>query len=185
MLYQEFVFFLQLFNHYSELKNRWGLYRLESKQKNKYEMGKQLHCVAQTCTPGVNYTLMESGMRACIHKHSHHFGGIKYMHMHNEGHEGMRPYVLLGKCILAHMFTVRGDQPALASLLRSNFCATPPFLNCPFSTFIGRLLTSTHHMFQQFFPTLPHWFFCLPHERQLGQQKEKKYIGKHCLVSNS
>lgn len=64
--------------------------------------------------PGVNHILMESCMRACIHKHTHHFGGIKYMHMHNKRHEGMRPYVLLGKCKHAHALNVCGNCCILA-----------------------------------------------------------------------
>lgn len=140
--------FLQLFNHYSGLKNRWGLYRLESKQKNKCEMGRQPHCEPQTCTPGVNYILMESCMRAYIHKHSHHFGSMKYMHTHNKQHEGMQPYVLPGKCKLAHMLSVCGDQPVttLASLQLyisgvKQVSTHHRFSTAPFSTFMGRLVS--------------------------------------------
>lgn len=120
-------FFLQLFNHYSALQNRWGLYRLESKQKNKCEMGKQPHCEPQTCTPGVNYILMESCMRACIYKHSHHFGGIKYMHMHNKRHEGMRPYVLLGKCMWRPASDSMSISAALHVWCEASSAQLPPF----------------------------------------------------------
>lgn len=163
MLYQQcFLFFLQLFNHYSALKNRWGLYRLESKQKNKCEMGRQPHCELQTCTPGVNYILMESCMHAaCLHKHSHHFGGIKYMHMHNKRHEGMRPYALLGKCKLANMLSVCGDQPvtALASLQlcisgvkqvlpNSTVSQLPPFLlSLNYPSYVSTFFFSTLSVF--------------------------------------
>lgn len=83
-----FYFYATFFNHYSALKNRWGLYRLESKQREKCKTGRrQPHGEPQTGAPGVNYIRMESCLRACIHKHTLHFGGIKYMHMHNKRHE--------------------------------------------------------------------------------------------------
>lgn len=180
-------FFLQLFNHYSALKNRWGLYRLESKQKNKCEMGRQPHCEPQTCTPGVNYTLMESCMRACIHKRSHHFR-CKCMHMHNKWHEGMQPYVLLGKCKLAHMWSVCGDQPvtsiSISAALHLGCEASSARLQrispASSSTFTGRLLTKLSiecfNLFFIFLHSAP--LVCLSFVRETikATRGETKYI---------